>query len=213
LDSFSNLIELGKVKLEKPVRYAISDRSFVSGIEVGQYLEGLFHSTADIIQWREKDLTRQENREFIKAGVELSMRNSKLFLVNSDLVLALEEGAGGVHLGSEQDLAEALDAVGGKKPGFIVGKSAHSIEEAISAEAEGANYVTLSPIYEPYSREADHGLLGLTALRRVAQTLSIPVFALGGVGLSRLDVVCAAGAAGIAGISWTIEELKNSDFI
>ncbi len=42
--------------MEQPVRYAIFNRSFVFGIEVGQYLERLFHSTADIIQWREKDL-------------------------------------------------------------------------------------------------------------------------------------------------------------
>jgi len=177
-----------------------------------QYLEGFFHSSADIIQWREKNFSRQENREFIKTGIELSQQHSKLFLIGSDLNLALEEGANGVHLSSDQDLAEVLDAVGSSCPGFIIGKSTHSIEEAISAEAEGADYVTLSPIYEPYSREFDYPLLGLTTLRSVAQTLSIPVFALGGVDLKRLDVISAAGAAGIAGTRWVIDELKDSGY-
>lgn len=52
---------------------------------------------------------RQENREFIEAGIELSWRNSKLFLVNSDLKLAREEGADRAHLSPEQDLAEVLE--------------------------------------------------------------------------------------------------------
>ena len=210
MDSFSKLIELGDLNLEQPVRYAISDRHFVPGIDLEEYLQGLFHSSADIIQWREKDLPWEDNRVFIKTGIELSRNNSKLFLVKTDVELALAEGADGVHLGSEQDLASAIDAVGADHHGFIIGKSTHSIEQAISAEAEGADYVTLGPIYEPYSMESEHGLLGLTALRSAAQTLSIPVFAMGGVDLSRLEVVCAAGAAGIAGISWVIDELRDS---
>jgi thiamine-phosphate pyrophosphorylase len=213
LDSFLNLTEIGKVKFDQPVRYAISDRRSKPGIDVDRYLEGLFRSTADIIQWREKDLSGLDNRGYIKTGVALSRQFSKIFLVNSDLNLALEEGADGIHISSNQDLAEVLDAVGGNNPDFIIGKSTHSIEEAVSAEAEGAHYVTLSPIYEPYSKEADHGLLGLTTLRSAAQILSIPVFALGGVDLSRMDVVCAAGAAGIAGISWIIDELNHSGSI
>ncbi len=213
MDNLSNLIELGEVNLEQPVRYAISDRNFASVVDLERYLEGLVHSSADIIQWRELDLPRQENREFIKTGIELSRRHSKLFLVSSDLSLALEVGANGVHLNSNQDLAEVLDTVGNSHPGFIIGKSAHSIEEAISAEAEGADYITLSPIYEPYSNESEYALLGLTALRNVAQTLSIPVFALGGVDLNRLDVVSAAGAAGIAGTRWVIDELKGSGYL
>ena len=199
--------------MEQPVRYAISDRDFASDSDMEQYLEGLFRSSADIIQWREKDFSRQENREFIRTGIELSQQHSKLFLISSDLDLALEEGANGVHLDSDQGLSEVLDAVGSSYPGFIIGKSTHSIEEAISAEAEGADYVTLSPIYEPFSKESEYALLGLTALRSVAQTLSIPVFALGGVDLKRLDVVTAAGAAGIAGTRWVIEELKDSGYI
>ena len=60
MDSFLKLTELGKVKFDQPVRYAISDRSSKPEVDVEQYLEGLFRSTADIIQWREKDLAGQE---------------------------------------------------------------------------------------------------------------------------------------------------------
>jgi len=175
-----------------------------------QYLESLVRSSASIIQWREGDLGLPGIRELIREGAALARENGKLFLVNNNLELALEEGADGIHLSSDKDLAEILDRTGNRGREFVIGKSAHSIEEAVSAEAEGADYITLSPIYEPFSKETDHGLLGLNTLRNAAQTLAIPVFALGGVGLSRLEVITAAGAAGIAGTTWIHEELTET---
>jgi thiamine-phosphate pyrophosphorylase len=210
LDSFLKSIKLGDVELEQPLRYAISDRSFFPGIDLPSYLESLFRSSADLIQWRERDIGRVESRELVRLGVELSRQSSQVFLVNTDYELAMEEGADGVHLSSDQDLPRVFDEVGGRDSGLIFGKSAHSVEEALSAEAEGADYVTLSPIYEPYSKENDHGLLGLTTLRNVAQILTIPVFALGGVDLSRMEVITAAGAAGIAGTNWVNIEISSS---
>lgn len=210
LEDFSAEIELGKVKLKQPVRYAISDFSSFPDPDPEHYLEGLFNSSADIIQWRERELGYRRYLESVRAGVRLSKDSSCLFIVNSDVELALEAGTDGVHLRADQDLAAALDSLGGEKGGFIIGKSAHSVEAAVAAEAEGADYVTLSPVYEPYSKEAGHDLLGLTALRNAAQVLSIPVFALGGLDLSRLEVVSAAGAAGIAGITWVADEITSS---
>lgn len=209
MDSFSQSIELGRSKLLKPIKYGISDRTFFPGIELFDYLERLFGSSADIIQWRERDLGSTASRRIVRRGIEIARENSRIFIVNADYELAIEEGADGFHLTSDQDLPSVLDKIGDKRSGMVVGKSAHSLEEAIASEAEGADYITLSPIYEPYSRETDHGLLGLTMLRSVAQTLTIPVLALGGVDYSRLDVVCAAGAAGIAGTTWINREISR----
>jgi len=208
LDNSSQSIELGRSRITKPVKYGISDRKFFPGIDPAEYLDRLFESSADFIQWREGGLGSSVNRAIVKRGVEFAREKSRLFIVNSDFDLAVEEEADGFHLKSNQDLPSVLDRIGGRRSGMIVGKSAHSQEEAITAEAEGADYITLSPIFEPYSKETDHGLLGLTKLRSVAQILTIPVFALGGVDYSRMGVVCAAGAAGIAGTTWINTEIS-----
>lgn len=207
MDSFSKVIELGEFKLNYPVRYAISDQTYFREISPRDYLDELFHSSADLVQWREPNLGGKEKRELISWGIELSEECDVPFLVSSEYEAFFEEGISGIHFGSRQNPHRNVDEFKREHPGFLIGRSAHSVEEALAAEAEGADYVTLSPIYEPFSKEAVHDLLGLTNLRNVAQTLTIPVFALGGMDLFRIEVVAATGAAGIAGTSWINREI------
>jgi thiamine-phosphate diphosphorylase len=133
----------------------------------------------------------------------------KVFIVNSLLDLAREGKADGVHLTSKQGLAARLDLTDEERGGFLVGKSVHSLQEARAAEAEGADYVLLSPIFSPLSKTVSRPPLGLETLRETTRLLRIPVFALGGVHAGHLDLVHQNGAAGVAGITWLREEVKR----
>ena len=195
-------------RLPLPVWYAISNRRMVPDIPPEDLLRMLFHSRAAIVQWREKDLSEAENRRYVRLGVELAAQTGKLFLVNSAVNLAAEEGAGGVHLTSNQDVCEGIRARRRiKNPGWVVGRSVHSLQEALESEKAGADYLLAGPVFRPISKKSYLPPLGLEKLADICRKLSVPVFALGGISRDNYPGVIAAGAAGIAGISWTVNRI------
>lgn len=201
---------LGKYNLQSPILYGISNRRDFPNLEPLSYLELLFQTPADIVQWREKDLPAELNRSFVQRGVRLASETGKLFLVNSLLEMALEEEADGAHLTSSQDVGEARrvrDRFGARQS--LLGKSVHTLSEAVMAEAEGVDYLLLGPIFDPLSKES-YGLpLGCSALQEAVQTLSIPVIAIGGIDESKFGEVFKTGAGGAAGITWVQREVSR----
>ena len=186
-----------------PCLYGISHRVVFPGLAPEEYLDRIFRSPAHALQWREKDLSAAKSRPLVKRGTELARRSGKTFLVNTHVELALQEGADGGHLTSNQDLSHALrlrERYG--VPAFLLGKSTHSRDEVLRAAAEGADYVLVSPVLNPLSKESQAPALGFSELERIARSVEIPVFALGGVVESDLDRIVNCGAAGLAGITW-----------
>ena len=113
--------------------------------------------------------------------------------VNGNARVAAARKARGVHLPQGQAVAEARRAVGRDA---LVGVSAHSFAEAEAAAVDGADYLTVSPIFPTASKPGPG--LGLEALRRIAGALAIPVLALGGMTRDNAADCLAAGAAGVA---------------
>ena len=201
---------LGKHNLQSPILYGISNRRAFPNLEPLSYLELLFQTRADIVQWREKDLPDEQNRSFVQRGVRLASETGKLFLVNSLLEVALEEEADGVHLTSSQDVGEARRVRGrfGARQSLL-GKSVHTLSEAERAEAEGVDYLLLGPIFDPLSKRSDLLPLGCSTLQEAVQTLSIPVIAIGGIDESNFEEVFKTGAGGAAGITWVHREVRR----
>ena len=92
---------------------------------------------------------------------------------------------------------------------FLVGKSVHSVAEAVRAESEGVDYVLLSPIFTPISKQSHLRVLGWSGLREAVQMLYIPVIALGGLDESTQPEVFSTNALGAAGISWLKREIEQ----
>jgi thiamine-phosphate pyrophosphorylase len=114
------------------------------------------------------------------------------------LDVAVAAGAAGVHLGNQSLPASAVRAI--VPPGFLVGVSCHSLEEAFAACSGGADYILLGPIFETPSKLA-YGLpLGLEKLREATTRVKFPVLALGGITVERVKLCLEAGARGIAAI-------------
>jgi thiamine-phosphate diphosphorylase len=117
-------------------------------------------------------------------------------LVSSRCDIALASGAAGVNL-PERDIAvEAARELMGAR---LIGRSVHSLDGAIQAERQGADFVIFGPVWSSESHPESKAA-GVTALAEVARTLRIPVLAIGGVTEERIAECHAAGAAGYAAI-------------
>jgi len=151
------------------------------------------------VQLREKDL---ETRRLLSMAYSLreltSGYRAKLF-INDRVDIALAVDADGVHLGGDSMPAFAARKAAGEA--MLIGVSAHSIGEAKKAEEEGADFVTLGPVFETPSKIKYGHPLGPELLREVMGKIFIPVFAIGGIKKERVGSVLESGATGIALIS------------
>lgn len=183
---------------------AISDRLALGAGGFELWLERLGAAGVGAVQIREKDLPDREILSLAhSARRRLPPDTTLLINGRADLARSVDFGGTlGIHLPSDGVPIRALrDRFGAD---FLIGRSAHSLDEVARAMGEGADYATLSPLYATPSKAAFGPPLGLGPLERAA-ALGLPLYALGGVTLDRLPELAAAGAAGIAGIRLFLE--------
>lgn len=144
---------------------------------------------------REKDLPTEALAALTWRVVAVSRDMGATVVVNGDIAAAKAAGAAGVHLQGGADIAAARRALA---PDALIGVSAHSPAEALAAEAAGADYVTLSPIFLTASKPGYGPALGLDGLRAATAALALPVIALAGIDEANAAGCIAAGAAGVA---------------
>jgi len=178
----------------------ITDRHALEPKPLLPVIQKAIEAGVDIIQIREKDLGTRELFDLVNAAVDSARTQGggSCIVVNDRLDIALAAGAAGVHLGGQSMPPEAVRASTPKD--FLMGVSCHSMEDALKAEAAGADYVLLGPIFETPSKLAYGPPLGLDKLRQVAGSAKVPVLALGGISVERVKACIEAGASGVAGI-------------
>ena len=154
---------------------------------------------ATMIQLRGKNCT---TREFLDLAVRISgFLNPKgiPLIVNDRADIALACEADGLHLGQQDiPLFFARKILGQNR---LIGISVNTIEEAQTAEKEGADYVGVGPVYFTSSKDKLPTILGLEGLRSVREKVHIPILAIGGLTTENSRAVISAGADGIAVIS------------
>ena len=155
-------------------------------------LDAALRGGVDVVQLRDKELGGEQ---FVAAAApfrEACEEHGALFVLNDRPELVEACGADGVHVGrSDTPVAEARGQIG---PGRLLGLSASTSGEL--EEVEGADYVGVTAFATPTKKDAVAG--GLDLLRAAAQTLAVPWFAIGGIDLSNVAQVVAAGAPGVA---------------
>jgi len=179
--------------------YYITDRNQLRASTLDAAIGRAIAAGVDWVQIREKDLPARDLLGLTEVAVQQARRQgSTRVMVNDRLDVALAAKADGVHLGSRSMPAEVVRKVA---PGeFVVGVSCHSLQDAVAAEAAGANYILLGPVFETPSKLQYGPPLGVAKLREVTSRVSIPVLALGGITVDRAALCRQNGAAGIAGI-------------
>ena len=148
---------------------------------------------ATVLQLRLKDRPTQEVVDEGRPFRHLCALHGVTFVVNDDCEAAVELGADGVHLGRDDEGAEAaIDA------GLMLGMSAASVDEAVSGEQIGAAYIGAGPVWATPSKPDADPPIGLDGLATICESVSIPVVAIGGIDATNAADCLAAGAAGVA---------------
>ena len=179
--------------------YLVTDRALARGQATAEIVRVAVAGGVTCVQVREKDVGPREFIEEARA-VQAALRGTGVPLIVNDRVdVALTIGAEGVHLG-QRDMALA-DARRLGPPGWIVGVSAESVEDAVRAERDGADYVGVSPVFATPTK-ADHAApLGLAGLRAIRSATKLPLVAIGGIHAGNAREVVRAGADGLAVVS------------
>jgi thiamine-phosphate pyrophosphorylase len=155
----------------------------------------LFEGGCRWISLREPDLPSAERINLLYRLVNYAERWKARVFVHADHDAAMTTGAAGIHLPRAGFIKTARDFLGDRA---MVGISAHNRNEVEYASALGADYVTLSPIFETASKPGYGPALGLRELSAIAKTVPIPILALGGIDAGNAADCRAAGAAGVA---------------
>jgi len=169
----------------------VTDRTLCPGL-VGA-VDSALSGGVDVLQLREKDLPDGELLPLARRLRQVSAGRA-LFLVNGSLDVALAVGADGVHLPQAAGLIER------PRPDFLLGRSVHSLDEALAAEAEGLDYLIAGPVYAASSHPGA-APAGPRLIETIVPAVSLPVLAIGGVSAGNVGEVVAAGTSGAAVIS------------
>jgi thiamine-phosphate pyrophosphorylase len=154
---------------------------------------------ADVLQFRDKLITGKERYAVAARLLKICRSFGTLFIVNDALEVALAVAADGVHLGQDDlPVAEAkklMHPMGIKN--FLVGSSTHSLEQAIEAERQGADYIGIGPIFATPTKPT-YNPVGLELVRTVTSRVKVPHVAIGGIDATNVAQVLGAGALRVA---------------
>jgi len=180
--------------------YVITDEQLSKGRSHAEIARSAIEGGADVIQLRDKTASSRKLYEDALVIRKITQESNVIFIVNDRLDIALAVNADGVHVGQKDLPAPVACQLIGKNK--ILGVSAETLEQAVQAEKDGADYLGVGPIFEARSTKPDAGKpMGLFLLRQVRQTCQVPIIAIGGINLINAREVIQAGADGIAVIS------------
>jgi len=161
------------------------------------------------VQLREKDLPVRELLGMAAPLREATRRRGARFLVNDRVDVALAVGADGAQRTHESLPVSVMREVGG--PGFMVGASVHSVAEARTVAAEGADFLVFGPVFDTPSKRPYGPPQGLAALGQVTAAVATPVLAIGGISADRVRDILAVGAVGVGVISAILAAARPRD--
>ena len=178
--------------------YGILDIGYVGIDDAERVTKSMIDGDVDLIQLRAKEHSVEEIVDLAGKLHEVTSAAGVPLIVNDHAEVAAKVLVEGVHLGQDDDsLAHARKKAGRD---VLVGKSTHSLEQAVEAEREGADYVGFGPIFATPTKP-DYQPIGLTGIKRVHNEITVPAFCIGGIKIDNLGQVIAAGARRVAIVS------------
>lgn len=178
--------------------YAVTDRTWLNGRTLRQVVSEAVSGGATTIQIREKNSGYEDFKSQALEIQALCKENHIPFIVNDNVDLALDIDADGVHVGqSDMEAVRVRDLIG---PDKILGVSASTVQEAIEAERNGADYIGAGAVFQTGSK-SDAVNVTHDVLREICSAVKIPVIAIGGINSGNIGELKGSGIAGVAVIS------------
>lgn len=179
--------------------YAVTDRSWLKpGETLSSSVEELLQANVTCVQLREKNATDGEILSLAKQLKPICDRYRVPLIINDRPDLVLQAEASGVHVGlSDMGIEKARALLGDH---YLIGGSAHNVEEALAAEQAGADYIGCGAVFGS-STKSNVTPLSICALKEICAAVHIPVVAIGGIRLDNVELLRGTGISGIAVIS------------
>ena len=192
-----------------PRLYLLTDRHQTLHRPLSSVITKAVDAGVRMVQIREKDLQTRDLTSLCRQFLPLIKHHHGTILLNDRIDLVLAMGADGVHLRTDSlPVSIARRLLG---TGRLIGVSTHSVEEARVAEAEGADFVVLGPIFDTPSKRAFGPPLGIQILQEASRSLRLPIYAIGGITPIRIPDVLSSGAYGVAVISSILQSTSIPD--
>jgi thiamine-phosphate pyrophosphorylase len=175
--------------------YPVTCQELSEGRTNSEVLDMVLAGGAKIIQLREKMINK---KDLYKQALEFrkqTLKHNVLLIINDHLDVALAAEADGVHLGQEDLPIKAARKIA---PDLIIGASSHSLEEALQAEEDGADYVNIGPIFPTKTKNNVSRFLGTQAIQEIGSKLKVPFTTMGGINKDNIHLVLETGARRVA---------------
>lgn len=178
--------------------YAVTDRHWLGEETLYDQVKKALDGGATFVQLREKKLDRED---FLAEALEIQKLCREYgvpFVINDEVSIAKDIDADGVHVG--QSDMEAMDVRKVLGPDKILGVSAQTVEQAITAEKHGADYLGVGAVFATGSKD-DADDVSHETLKAICESVSIPVIAIGGITKDNVSELAGSGICGVAVIS------------
>lgn len=187
-----------KVDKKDMLLYAVTDRAWLGKRQLWEQVEDAIRGGATFIQLREKEL---DSQQFLEEAIQIKKITDQYhipFVINDDVDIAIACGADGVHVGQKDMEARSVrEKLGNDK---IIGVSVQTVEQAITAEKNGADYLGVGAMF-PTSTKEDAADVSFDTLKAICNAVSIPVVAIGGINAKNVMQLKGSGVDGIAVVS------------
>ncbi len=182
--------------------YAILDTGYLQGRDPVELTEQMIAGGIDILQIRAKDTSPEKIRHLAEAVLAVTRPAGIPLILNDHPRIAAEVDAEGVHVGQDDlSVAEARHLAG---EGKWVGKSTHSLAQALAAVEEGADYIGVGPVFATPTKPT-YTPVGLDLVRKVALQIPLPFFCIGGIKLDNVAQVLEMGARRLVVVSGILQ--------
>jgi len=196
-------------RIEDALLYGILDTGYLADAAFADTTRRLIDSGVDVLQLRAKDREEEEIQRLGETIIGLTEPAGVPLLINDHPELVPAIGAQGAHVGQD-DLAvdnarwRAGRALADEVPPPIIGKSTHSIVQALAAQEEGADYIGFGPLFATPTKPG-RPAIGLEEVARAQALIRVPVFCIGGIKRENLELVIAAGARRVVIVSGLLQ--------
>jgi len=189
----------------------VTDRSRTRGRDLVTVVGDCLAAGLPAVQVREKDLGAGELVALCRRLRAPTRAHDALLIVNDRVDVALATAADAVQRTGASLAIEDMRAVAGAR--LRIGASVHSLDDAVEAEAKGADWVVFGPVYDTPSKRPYGAPQGLDALAKLTGRVRVPVIAIGGITPTRVREVRAAGAHGVAAIAAILDTPSPADAV